>query len=465
MRRRALLLAAALTALPLGIAAPAHATPSGLQGDFNGDGYRDLAVADPAATLSGHQLAGAVSVFYGSSSGISASRHKVVTQATSGVPGAPEEGDRFGSTLATADLDRDGYADLLVGASSETVGTDKHRGSITVVWGGATGLGSGSTIKPASIPDDGCAFGESLATGDIDGDGTPDLTVGSRCSAQHFYGPFTRTGSPAAAARDSGLGTTQGAVIGNLDGDVAEERVMLPGRYDEDPGGRVYVDDVKDGQATRTELTHADGTVGAITDTDGDGYGDLVLADYDDPTTDKPGGHLGGRISVWFGGADGIDPEQPPVHIDQDTTGVPGAGEAGDEFGFSLAAGDTDKDGYGDVAVGVPGEDIGSAHYAGAVTVLRGSAHGLTGAGSRSIHEDTTGVSGAAENADSFGESVSLSDNNRDGEPDLTVGAPGENGSGCTWNAHGTSVTKSFYICAPALGLSGERGVGDTLTP
>ncbi|MGY0485660.1 VCBS repeat-containing protein [Streptomyces sp. WG-D5] len=466
MRRRTLLIAtAALTALPLGLTAPAHAAPSGLRGDFNGDGYRDVAVADSAATVSGHHVAGAVTVFYGSSSGISASRHKVITQATSGIPGTPETGDLFASSLATADLDRDGYADLLVGASGEAVDTDPGRGSITVVWGGSGGLGSGATIKPASVPDDNCYFGENITTGDADGDGAPDLTVGSRCSAQHFSGPFTRTGTPARAARDSRFGTMQGAVTGNLDGDAAEERVMLPGRSTNDPGGAVYVDNYTGGQLTRTELTHADGTAGAITDTDGDGYGDLVLGDYDDPTADKPGGHLGGQITVWRGGPAGIDPEQTPVRIDQDTAGVPGAGEADDRFGLSLAAGDTDKDGYGDVVVGVPGEGIGSAYYAGAVIVLRGSADGLTGTGARSLNEDTSGVSGAAEKTDMFGQTVSLSDNNRDGRADLTVGVANENGSGCTWNAHGTSVTNSFYICAPALGLTGESGLGNALTP
>ncbi|MFI6878510.1 VCBS repeat-containing protein [Streptomyces sp. NPDC050400] len=469
MRFRTHLLTAAVTVAGLALATPASAAPAQLPSqtaDFNGDGYPDLAVADPSATVSGEDVAGAVVVFYGSASGTSTAHSRTITQASSGIPGTPESGDSFGDTLATADLDGDGYTDLLVGAPSESVGTDVHQGSLTIVWGGASGLGSGATVKPSYVPDDGCTFAEGLATGDTDGNGAPDVVVGSRCSAQYFFGPFTRTGTPAGADHDHLLGTTHTAVVGNVDGDGSAERVMLPGRYDDDPGGRVYLDNWNDGRYTRTQLTGADGTVGAITDTNGDGYGDLVLGDYDDPDADKPGGHRGGQISVWLGGPTGIDPAQTPVRIDQDTAGVPGSGESGDQFGYSLAAGDTDNDGYGDIVVGTPGEAIGSAGSAGAVTVLLGSAHGLTGSGARAVHEDTDGVSGAAESGDAFGSAAALTDTDGDGKADLTVGIPAENASGCTWNARGTAVTGSFYVCAPALSLSGGyQGLGAVLAP
>ncbi|OEV25562.1 hypothetical protein AN219_25635, partial [Streptomyces nanshensis] len=46
--------------------------------------------------------------------------------------------------------------------------------------------------------------------------------------------------------------------------------------------------------------------------------------------------------------------------LTQNSPGVPGVNEEGDEFGKALAAGDVNGDGYADIAVGVPGEDIGS---------------------------------------------------------------------------------------------------------
>jgi hypothetical protein len=68
-----------------------------------------------------------------------------------------------------------------------------------------------------------------------------------------------------------------------------------------------------------------------------------------------------------------------------------------------LAAGDFDGDGFDDLAIGVPEEDVGGASDAGAVNVLFGSAAGLTAAGSQIWHQDSAGVPGAAENFDRFG--------------------------------------------------------------
>ncbi|MFG2651719.1 FG-GAP-like repeat-containing protein [Streptomyces sp. NPDC048436] len=458
MRIRTFVLTAALTTTGL-VTLPAEAAlaaPSGLSGDFNGDGYRDLVVAAPDATVSGKDSAGTVVVFYGSANGVSATRRQTVSQSSAGIPGAAENSDRFGETLATGDLDLDGYADLLIGAPREDVDGDRDAGSLTIVWGGASGLGAGATVEPSSVPDTECAFAESLTVGDTDANGAADIAVGSRCSVQYFQGPFTHQGAPLTQGRDHQLGNARDAVTGNVDSDKTAERVMLPGLSGDDAGGRVYVDDWAQGQYRRTELTDADGTTGAIGDVNGDGYGDLILGDDMDPETDRPDAHLGGEISVWYGGPTGIDPGQTPTRINQDTAGVPGTGEGSDRFGFSVSSGDTNSDGFSDVVVGAPGEDVDGKDSAGSVTVLLGSARGLTGSGARAIHENTEGVAGAVEASDTFGAVVDLADRNRDGKADLSVGVPGENGSGCTWNTHGTSVTGSLYLCADKLGVTGD---------
>jgi len=64
---------------------------------------------------------------------------------------------------------------------------------------------------------------------------------------------------------------------------------------------------------------------------------------------------------------------------------------------------DFNGDGFDDLAVGAPFEDVGGALGAGAVNVLYGSAAGLTGAGSQLFTQDSPGVPGVAEHDDLFG--------------------------------------------------------------
>jgi hypothetical protein len=86
---------------------------------------------------------------------------------------------------------------------------------------------------------------------------------------------------------------------------------------------------------------------------------------------------------------------------------------------------DFNNDGFGDLAVGVPGEDLGSATDAGAVSVLYGSAGGLASNG-QVLTQDTAGVPGVSEDGDRFGTALVAGEFNGDAFGDLAVGAPGE---------------------------------------
>jgi hypothetical protein len=77
--------------------------------------------------------------------------------------------------------------------------------------------------------------------------------------------------------------------------------------------------------------------------------------------------------------------------------------ERWDIFGFALAAGDFNDDGFADLAAAAPLEDVGTVAQAGAVSVLQGSGGGLTGAGGRLFTQDSPGVPGTAEPFDHFG--------------------------------------------------------------
>ncbi|MER6344997.1 FG-GAP-like repeat-containing protein [Streptomyces sp. NPDC001595] len=467
MRKRTLLAAAALasgllTALP---ASPALAAPSGLAGDFNGDGYRDVALGSMGADVGSVQGAGAVVVLYGSSSGVSAAKKSVITQNSTGVPGAAESGDRFGSSLAAGDLDGDGYADLVVGSQFEAIGDRDGVGTVTILWGGSAGISGGAALpQPAGLAEWG-GYGASVATGDFDGDGKTDVTATGQNRVHLYRGSFTRTGTPLTHVDVSELGGAYETIAGDINGDETAERVypfFVDGdergdiRYfHHDPGNM----DHPESDYALTELPNADGGHGTVGDVNGDGYGDLILGDQGDPQTGVTGGHRGGQISVVYGGPNGPDPAQKPTVIHQDTAGVPGSGEADDIFGASVGVGDINGDKYADVAVGAPGEDLGSVKDAGSVTILFGSAAGLTGTGAKSYSQDTAGVPGSSEYMDWFGGSVRLVDFDKTGKADLVVGAFYENGTGAVTTLRGTAsgltTTGAAFISAANVGVKG----------
>ncbi len=113
-------------------------------GDFDGDGYEDLAVGVPWEAVGAVEDAGAVNVFYGTPTGLLTTGNQFLHQDTSGVAGGPETGDRFGWSLAAGDFGDDGFTDLAVGAPYEDVGVTDDGGVWTLygTLGGLTGSGS-----------------------------------------------------------------------------------------------------------------------------------------------------------------------------------------------------------------------------------------------------------------------------------------------------------------------------------
>lgn len=454
----------------------AHAagdTPSAAakpQDDFNGDGYSDLAVAAPEATVDGKTRAGYVAVVYGSESGLNTASKQVISQNTAGVPDSAETDDQFGSAVSTADLDRDGYADLIVGVTGEdSVEGGAETGLVQVVWGGANGLSGGAALAYGHNTYDRLSAKDQLTVGDVNGDGATDLVVvESLIKLRVVKGPFGRGGAASGGeqiVRDDSDPRFLDLATGDVNGDGIADVVGTMNDGDEYDARRVtYWQGTKDGLAEGVVLRDSRGwrVQGGesldLGDVNGDGYEDIVVGrpvDGYDSDLDTPI-PLGGRVAFIPGSASGPIGTKA-MYVNQDSAGVPGAAERMDGFGSDVSVADVNGDGYADVSTGVPGEDFDGLSNAGGAIVLRGSASGLTGTGATGVNQDTTGVPGAAETNDDFGRTTHLVDTDHDGRAELVVGAPGENANaGSVWvfksTSAGVTPTGSVTFGAGTLG-------------
>lgn len=277
--------AALVSGLLLAAGGSAVAAPSGTQGDFNGDGYRDLAIAAPLGKISGKAGAGYVAVVYGTKNGLDKSKRTIISQATTGIPGTPETSDYFGDRLTTGDLDGDGYTDLVVGVHGERIGSTDSSGVITVVWGGASGLKSAVDIS-APLPKYRNELGWGLASGDFDGDGRTDLAAVNIAAPELniFKGPLSRAGKAAGLVgidtlSQSGINADK-IVAGNVNGDGATDLLVM-GQEESGDGYRTRSVLYK-GSTTGLKASSkvAGGYEAVISDVDKDGYGDIVTGNF-----------------------------------------------------------------------------------------------------------------------------------------------------------------------------------------
>ncbi|WP_328889344.1 S1 family peptidase [Streptomyces sp. NBC_00316] len=151
----------------------------------------------------------------------------------------------------------------------------------------------------------------------------------------------------------------------------------------------------------------------ATVDYDEDGCTDLVVAT---PADDIGTVADAGMVDILHGAPGGIGTgTKKDTHFEQGAgTGViaASASESGDRMGQALAAGTTAA-GEPFLAIGVPGESVGTIAKAGAFFYLRGTT-------SVGVQQDSTGVPGGAEANDGFGAVIAADANH------IAVGAPNE---------------------------------------
>ncbi len=347
-----------------------------------------------------------------------------------------------GAVGAGGDLDGDGYADLLVGASGHDA-TYVDQGALYVHYGGAAGLWAASEqIIHASDTTTDQAFAHSVAAaGDVNADGYGDVIAGARGDATSGYqtgAAYLYLGSATGlrAASEQKLLAEDGASVdnfgftvsgaGDVDGDGYDDVIVGAPRHDTldlfDAGAAYLYYGSASGLGAEQQLEASDAepednfgySVAGLGDVDGDGFDDLAIgAEHDSSAAANAG-----AVYLYYGATGGLDAgSEVELHAsDADVDAV---------FGRPVAAaGDLDGDGHADLIVGAKEDDEGGAG-AGAAYVYLGASTGISSATEQKL------IASDARINDGFGAGVSgAGDTDGDGYDDVIVGASLHDGSG-----------------------------------
>lgn len=378
-------------------------------GDFNNDGFDDLAVGVPGEDINGFAAAGMVHVFFGSESGLGASGSRIYHQDTvengSKMKEKAELADGFGSTLVAGNFGKSDSDDLVIGVEAESVGDKADAGAIHTLYGGGNGLrvagnqlwtqnskAGGIAIKDRSEQID--EFGASVGAGDFGYSEHDDVAIG--IPSEKISG---KRGGAAAVLYGTSTGLT------------ARHNQFW---HQDSALGGVAIKDSVDGVDTFGHAV-AGGDFGKSEEDD------LAIGASDE----KVAGDNSGAVNVLYGSDNGLKAKGNQFWH-QDSPQIAGSGDDGEGFGDDLATGDLGKNGRDDLAVGNFRDKVSGITFAGSAEVIYGTAKGLRAAGSQEWTQESPDIDGGAEFGDFFGNELVVYDFGSPGTADLAIGAGSE---------------------------------------
>jgi len=448
-------------------------------GDFNGDGYDDLASAAPGEALGSLSDAGAVIVNWGTAFGLTHAGSLLFTPESLG--GSDEADGRFGYALAAGDFNGDGEDDLAIGQPGYDLGGGvQDIGHVWIVIGHPSAFG-GTVITrfqsdAGGSNEAGDEFGAALATGDFNGDGYDDLAVGAPGEDAgagavfqflgSVFGPIVDGGwfkqSTLGGANDPGDRFGSALAAGDLTGLGGYDELIVGAPFSDaghlQDAGAVWVLRGSSNGLTATSPIPVNASVGGSIEAAAR-FGSALACGtfwggvYDGLAVGEPyrtvdGKAAAGRVYVAQGGFTGLDWTDDGLVLDQSDAGE--TVDAHDHFGQELAAGhfDVHAESHEDLFVGAPGEGAGAV-AAGWIGILYGGANGPDGSAWGGFYQST--LNDAITGGEQLGSAIACGKFDASGHGNLAVGAPGDN-----------SFTGMVHVIAPwrqAFNLSSVRAV------